>query len=173
MSDGEATHNSRHVVRRSDRPTTQTRDRGSKWTVLKDRGPYASGARKGSRVCGARNPNAAQKCAGRDVQQNTRASHILNRVHQPPCQPSVRCCGPSHMVPVPTLISFRPSSSCPSSTSASRRDVGVTGKRGRALCAMNGGKRASKVRNSGLGRSGAVHVRRYPSDSEKSRFGGA
>ena len=36
---------------------------------------------------------------------------------------------------------------------------------------MNGGKRVSRLKNSGFGRSGAVHVRKYPSESQKSRFG--
>lgn len=64
------------------------------------------------------------------------------------------------MDPVPALISFRPSSLCPSSSSTNRRDPAATGKRGAAVCAMNGGKRLSRLKNSGFGRSGAVHVRR-------------
>lgn len=53
--------------------------------------------------------------------------------------------------------------------SAVRLDALVTGKRGSVARATNGGNKVSRVKNSGFGRSGAVHVRMYTSVSLKSR----
>lgn len=67
------------------------------------------------------------------------------------------------MDPVPNRISFPSplSSSMPSSISGGRRDSEGTGNRGNGRLVINVGKTFSKDMNSGLGRSGDVHVRIY------------
>jgi hypothetical protein len=76
------------------------------------------------------------------------------------------------MEPVPNRISLPSTwSSSPSSMSGDRRGYEATGKRGSGRLVMKTGNAFSKEMNSGLGRSGDVHVRIYsPSESSKGAF---
>jgi hypothetical protein len=77
------------------------------------------------------------------------------------------------MEPVPNRISLPSAgSSSPSSISGDRRRSEETGNRGKGRLVMKAGKTLSKEMNSGLDRSGVVHVRMYSrSASSKVVFG--